>query len=134
MKATYSDFLNSNPNCSSFANNNDAMAIFDFLSKDENIISMIEFADQKKPALIGCVIELEKFFDAMPNPLVDFNDGFTRTVVGRMVKAVLEPFGYTTTANKDFPRACGAKYFTSAMCYSLTGPASMRVVKHIEEI
>ena len=134
MKATYIDFISANPNCSNFEDNKDAQKVFDFLNQDENIIKMIEFADQGKPALAGCVFELEAFFDAMNSTILDFNDGFTRTVIGRMIKAILEPFGYLVTKQKDFTKNRKGKYFTSASCYSLTGPASMQIVKRVEEI
>ena len=74
MKATYNDFISANPNCSNYADNKDAQRIFKFLNQDENIIKMIEFADQGKPALAGCVFELEAFFDAMNSKEIDFND------------------------------------------------------------
>ena len=134
MKATYADFLASNLNCSNYATNVDARKIFDFLNEDKNIIKMIEYADQGKPALAGCVFELEEYFDKMLNPSIDFNDGFTRTVIGRMAKTIIEPFGYRVTKQKDFTKNKKGKYFTSASCYSLTGPASMQIVKIVAEI
>ena len=88
MKATYSGFITDNKNCSGFEFNTDANRIFDFLNQDEIIIKMAEYADQGKPALAGCVLELEQFYEEMDNPMIDFSDGFTRTVVGRMIKNV----------------------------------------------
>ncbi len=134
MKATYADFLAANPNCSKFDANTDAIAIFDFLNQDANIISMIDSAKMGKPALSGCISELEIFYGQMQNPTIDLTDGFTRTVIGRMVKAILEPFGYLPTVQKSFPKKYSVKYFSSASCYKESGPATMRVVKHIEEI
>ena len=134
MKATYIDFISANPNCSNYADNKDAQRIFDFLNKDENIIKMVEFADQGKPALAGCVFELENYFDDMNSKTIDFNDGFTRTVIGRMIKTILEPFGYLVTKQKDFTKNRKGKYFTSASCYALTGPAFMHIVKRVEEL
>ena len=134
MKATYNDFIFSNPNCSGFAAKKDAQSVFDFLNRDENIIKMIEYADQGKPALAGCVFELEAFYEAMNSHEIDFKDGFTRTVVGRMVKNILEPFGYLVTKQKDFTKSRKGKYFTSASCYALEGTASMRIVKRVEAI
>ena len=135
MKAVYSDFITDNKNCSGFKSNKDAEKIFDFLNQDEIIIKMAECADQSKPALAGCVLELEQFYDGMENPKIDFNDGFTRTVVGRMVKSILKPFGYRVDGKKDFPKNCKGKYFTSASCYKLdTSCATMRIVKRIEPV
>lgn len=92
MKATFNDFLNENPNCSKFAGNPDAIAIFGLLSKDEKIIMMIDASEASKPALTPCVSELEAFYDSLESPQVDFTDGFTHTAVGRMVKTILSPF------------------------------------------
>ena len=135
MKATYSGFITDNKNCSGFEFNTDANRIFDFLNQDEIIIKMAEYADQGKPALAGCVLELEQFYEEMDNPTIDFSDGFTRTVVGRMIKSILKPFGYQVEKQKDFPKNRKGKYFASASCYKLdTSEATMRIVKRIEEI
>lgn len=133
MKATYNDFLLANPNCSKFVSNSDAKALFDLLNEDSNIIKMIDFAERGKPALAGCVSDVEIYFDRLQNPAIDLRDPFTRTVIGRMVKTVLEPFGYLPTVQKIFPKGCTTKYFSSASCYKLTGSATMCVVKRIEE-
>jgi len=134
MKATYQDFIDGNHNCSGFADNADAMRVFDFLNQDHIIIQMAEAADQDKPALSGCVFDLEAFFDSMTAPSIDFNDSFTRTAVGRMAKTILAPFGYRVTKQKDFVKTRKGRYFSSASCYALTGPASMQIVKRVEEI
>ena len=134
MKATYNDFIMANPNCSGFESNKEAQQIFEFLNRDENIIRMAEFADQGKPALAGCVYQLEAFYESMSGGGIDFGDGFTRTAVGRMVKTILAPFGYQVTKQKDFPKSRKAAYFTSASCYALTGKATMRIVKRVEAV
>ena len=139
MKATYEDFIKANPTCSSFEHNPDARKVFDFLNQDENIIKMIDFSDLGKPALAGCVLELETFFDGLTNPTFDFNEGFNRKVDGRMIKSILEPFGYGVDRQKELPANKDRKYFKSASCYNrndinLANSATMRVVKRIEEI
>lgn len=133
MKATFNDFLTDNPNCSKYNGNADAITVFDILSKDENIIGMIDASEAGKPALSACVSEIEAWFDNQPSPSIDFNDGFTRTAVGRMVKSILEPFGYKVTVQKDLPKASKGKYFTSASCYEKSGIATMKVVRTIAE-
>jgi len=134
MKATFNDFLAENPNCSKYNGNPDAITIFDMLSKDENIISMIDASEAGKPALSACVDEIEAFFDSQQNPTLDLTDGFTRTVVGRMIKTILAPFGYEVTVQKDLPKASKGKYFTSASCYTKSGTATMKVVRTIAEV
>jgi len=134
MKAAFSDFLADNPNCSKYDGNPDAIAIFDILSKDENIIAMIDASEAGKPALSACVEEIEAFFDNQTNSTIDLNDGFTRTAIGRMIKTILAPFGYQVTVQKDLPKSSRGKYFTSASCYTKSGPATMKVIRTIAEV
>ena len=51
-----------------------------------------------------------------------------------MVRVVLEPFGYLPKSQKDIPKRFNAEFVTSATVYAKTGSATMRVVKHIEEV
>lgn len=134
MKATFNDFIAENPNCSKFDGNPDAIAIFDLMSTDESIISMVDASEGGKPALAACVYEVEAYFDSMAKPTLDLKDGFTRTVVGRMIKTILNPFGYEVTVQKDLPKASRGKYFTSASCYEKTGTATMKVVRTIAAV
>jgi len=134
MKTTFKEFLAANPNCSKYGGNTDAISLFDILSKDENIISMIDASEAGKPGLSACVSEIETWFDNQTNPTIDFTDSFTRTVVGRMVKSILDPFGYQVTVQKDLPKTSKGKYFASASCYEKSGIASMKVVRTISEV
>lgn len=134
MKATYQDFLSANPNCNQYAQNSDAIALFKLINTDDLIIKMIDSCDRGKPALAGCVSEIEAYFDSLAHPTLDLKDSFTRTAVGRMIKAILEPFGYRPTTQKSLQKECHANYFVSASCYSLVAPATMRVVKRIEAV
>lgn len=134
MKATFNDFLQQNPNCTKYKSNPDAISLFNFLNTDQHVLQMLDYADRGKPALAGCIEEMESFFDALPLPTMDMKDPFTRTVVGRMVKAILAPFGYRPTIQKSFPKGCCSRYFSTASCYAPGGPASLKVVKRIEPV
>lgn len=134
MKATFNDFIAENPNCSKFDGNPDAIAIFDLLSKDDSIIAMIDISEAGKPALTARAIEVEAYYDNLSNPAIDLKDGFTRTVVGRMIKTILNPFGYEVTVQKNLPKASKGEYFTSASCYAKTGTATMKVIRIIAEV
>jgi hypothetical protein len=123
-----------NPNCQKLRGNIDAEAIFNILSKDENIIAMLEISDLGKPALSACIKEIEKYFDLQKAPTFDLNEGFSKQAVGRMVKTIIKPFGYETHIQRELPKSCASKYFTSATCYRKTGIATMKVVKTIVEI
>ena len=83
IKAIYDDFIFASPNRSAYRDNKDAQRIFDFLNEDEIIIRMIESADTGRPALAGCVFELEEFYKSNKSTSLDFGDPFTHTVVGK---------------------------------------------------
>ena len=142
MKATYNDFLENNKNCSKFASNKDAIEVFNFLNQDDNIIKMIDYCDAKKPALLACVLDLEAFVAQLSHPTIDLTDSFTRTVIGRMIKSILKPFGYWPKAQKPFPpnytdeKGRKVQYFASAHTYALTKreEATMKITKCVTEI
>ena len=129
MKATFSDFVHDNPNCSKFHTDPDAISIFNLLSQDANIIAMIDASEAGKPALSACVINVEVC--AQSSQSINLTDGFTRTAIGRMIKTILKPFGYEVDKQKNLAKNLGATYFTSASCYKMTGHASMKVVRTI---
>lgn len=134
MKATFEDFIKENPNCSGFYDLADARELFNLLSKDENIIKMIEISEMKKPALVACLNDIHEWYENKGQCELNLLDSFTKTVVGRMIKSILAPFGYRVTKQKDIPKAASKKYFSSASCYELLAPeeATLHIVKRIE--
>ena len=96
-KAKYDDFLTQNPNCSKFKGNTDAIAIFDLLNEDTTIINTIAACQHNQPAFTACALPIEHLMDNKANPTIDLNDKFTRTVIGRMLKTILAPFGFEPT-------------------------------------
>lgn len=136
MKTSYAAFIEANPNCSKYESDPVAQSIFEMLSQDEAIIAMAAAADQNKPALGPCVQMVENYAATLTTPSFDIENDFERTVVGRMVKAILEPFGYRVTTQKDLPKQWKGRYFSSASCYALSAPdeAVMRIVKKVEAV
>ena len=134
MKATFTDFLNENPTCVKFADNSDAKKLFDFLSEEINIIDMIAVCDLNKPALAACACKIEKFVEANALSQIDLTDKFTRTMIGRMIKTILSPFGYLPTTQTDLPLNARGQIFTSGTRYEKKGYATMEIVKTIREI
>lgn len=134
MKCSFQDFLNQNPNCGKFDGKAEAILIFEYLSRDDSIIRMIEACDHGKPALMPVAREIEELLAAVTEPAISFEDHFTKQAVGLMIKCILKPFGYVVGEQKMLPRGCGAKQFKSASCYSFdpAAGATMRVVKRIE--
>lgn len=135
MKATYDDFIRENPTCAKMADSAVPQALFDLLSEDASILAMIDASEQGKPALSGCVRQVEKFLEDHPASYFDVSNPTVRQTVGCMVKTILRPFGYRVTKQKNLPKGAGT-YFASASCYALSVPkeATMRVIKKIEEI
>ena len=135
MKSTFQDFIEQSPNCTKFDGVAEAILVFEFLSKDESIIQMIEACDNGKPALVPVAKAIEDLLDGMSNPAISFDDHFTKQAVGLMVKCILKPFGYLVADQKILPRNCGAKKFKSASCYKFSpeAGATMRIVKRIEK-
>jgi len=137
MKATFSDFIAQNPNCSKFAENEDAMYIFDFLSRDLAIILMLEACDAGKPALTPWAKSIERviLYD-LKNSTLSLDDNFTKQAIGLMVKTILDPFGYSVWKQKNLPKGAESEKFQSASVYrrDVLKKATMRVAKNIEEV
>ncbi|MDE7405551.1 MAG: hypothetical protein K2M89_01590 [Clostridiales bacterium] len=120
MKTTFEQFIAANPTCGKFKDNADARRIFNIISWRENILKMMDMSEFGKPALAGCVKEIEEFCDSDNNKSIDLRDDFTRKMIGRMVKSVLEPYGYRVDKQKDIPQKACSKYFSTASCYVAT--------------
>ena len=89
MKTTFEQFIAANPTCGKFKDNADARRIFNIISWRENILKMMDMSEFGKPALAGCVKEIEEFCDSDNNKSIDLRDDFTRKMIGRMVKSGL---------------------------------------------
>jgi len=134
MKATFEDFLAEHRTCSNFASNADAKAIFNLMSKDENIIRMIDVTEAGRPALLGCLQEIESYYDTLANPTFKLAEMYPRTAVGRMVTTIIKPFGYEPIKQVNFSKTNKGKYFGSATRYEKNGTARLRVVRTIERV
>ncbi|MGE5457895.1 MAG: hypothetical protein ACM3RX_06035 [Methanococcaceae archaeon] len=116
MFSKYSDFVREHTRYHSLANDQDFKDIFDFLSKKDNIAKMLEVTKWEKPALSGCIKELE---DEFPFILSwSPKDYFKKQAVGYMVKVVLEPFGYVPDIQKRIAPPLN-RTFSSATVYKL---------------
>ena len=104
------------------------------MSEDENIINMIEVSETGKPALLGCLKEVENYYDSLKNPIFDLTDNFTRTAVGRMVATILSPFGYKPVVQVNFSKTNKGKYFSSATRYEKTETPTLRIKRTIEKV
>lgn len=134
MKATFENFVSSAPFCKKFEKNFYYQQVFDFLSEDETIIKMIEASENGRPALAACCQELEKQCKNFPESEFTFNNE-TKQNIGRMIKIILEPFGYIPNSTKGIPNQISTQ-FKNASCYSFDNEAkpTLKVVKRIEQV
>lgn len=98
-----------------------AKDVYDFLTTPEIICAMLLISRNGLPALSAVVEQLEKNFQASTTfPLNDFRN---RQSVGKMVKYILEKFGYSPIANGLDKRAqlqgwTNASLFKTAAVYA----------------
>ena len=134
MKSTFIDFLSSSPIYKNICDTPEAQHIFEnILSKDANIIAMIDAIEANKPALSGCIQEVEDYHRQQSPSTFDLQHRSFRNALGTMVKVVLEPFGYQKYSQKRLPKRQSG-IIVSASTYALTGQATLKVVRKIERV
>lgn len=67
MNTTYQDFIWENPNCSKYAEDPTAQAIFELLSQEEAIEAM----KREAPALGSCALQIEAYIESLTEPSFD---------------------------------------------------------------
>ena len=112
----FQDFLDETPICSKLEGNAMAEAAFEELSKIPNIYKMIVMSDKGEPALAACISDVEKLLRQQNQ--FDLNVDFNKQALGRMVKTILEPFGYYPVKEKPIREGLSG-FVTSAAVYSL---------------
>ncbi len=135
MNANFIDFIDQNPNCTKFLGDREMLKTFEFLSEDSNIITMIDASEEGTPALLPLAAGVEQIFaDAGRKDMLEID--FSKQSIGKMVKTILEPFGYLVNKKITFPENTDAKQFKSASTYTFEPKAnrSMEVVKIVRAI
>ena len=124
MKATFNEFITQNPTWKDFSDNADAEIVYSILARPASIDSMISAIAEKKPALTPCVMAIEDLLEDLPDTTMPLERDRNRQAVGLMVKAVLEPHGYTPIRDtsgdaktKPLPDESRARYFKEAAVY-----------------
>lgn len=113
----FQDFLDETPICSKLEGNAMAEAAFEELCKIPNIYKMIVMSEKGEPALAACISDVEKLLGQQDE--FDLNVDFNKQALGRMVKTILEPFGYSWTGQEKPIRRELSDFITSAAVYSL---------------
>lgn len=111
--------------------NTDAQNVFSFLSKPSTIHNMMAFCEVGLPAISGIVSTLEdNYANAITFPLIDFRN---RQLVGKMVKYILDFYGYTPQTGGLDERAklrnfSKSQYFKTASVYALTKAPQHKII------
>lgn len=136
MKAKFSDFEAECPIYRKYFSSHVARYIFEeVLSRDDTIIAMIDYSNAGKPALAACVLEIERHCLMHSTDVFSLDKNSAKQALGRMVKVVLNPFGYLPSKLKRIARPHDpANKVVSAHTYAKTGPAKLHVVRRIEPV
>lgn len=137
MLATFDDYIQQNPHCRKFENDDDMHNVFEFLSREYILLQMLAASDAGKPAIAPVAENIEHFFiDSSKAHDNSLDDNFTRQAIGLMAKTILAPFGYVVWKQKDLPKGSRATKFQSASTYRFdpAAPRTMRVIRRIEQI
>jgi hypothetical protein len=131
MKKTFKEFIAEAPRYKKLYQIREVQYLFEAIfSRDDVIIMMIQESERNKPALEGCVEEVESYCLSLTPNAFDIQSHFCRQAIGRMIKSVLEPFGYTKYGEKRLSKRNGG-IITSASTYKKTISATLCVLSHI---
>lgn len=130
-KATWENFCREKLISRDLEANPAAKKIFDFLNEDEKIYMMIQTVKLGKPVMQMIVDDLEKFADEN-NLNEEFNlaEDVSRTTVGRMIRTILEPFGYVSSGTQ---KTFKAKYFRSSSTYNFAPEKVQMIARAVVE-
>lgn len=110
--------------------------VMDFLVKPESVLKMIIASEMGLPVLTLIGRELEKKFDEHSNfPVVHLGsnkNATSRQNVGRMIKVVMEQYGYTPvdgglSEQARIPAVSGTDYFSTSGIYKKTDKAKYEI-------
>ena len=93
--------------------NFDGEKVCDYLSEPRQVGALIHAAENGRPALEGCVQELERLHGGLPG--CDLSDDTVRQSVGKIVAAILKEYGYQPGIH--IPLKIETQWFTSASLY-----------------
>jgi hypothetical protein len=111
----FEDFLNGNPTYSGLRGNAMAETAFEELSRIPSIYKMTAASNAGEPAISACIGDIERLLGQQSQ--FDLNSNFNKQALGRMVKTILEPFGYSRVSRKRIRKGL-SNFVTSAAVYS----------------
>lgn len=130
---TFDDFISSFSTNSCVKNSKTGEAVFNLIMSDSIRIKMYDCLIAGITPLTACAEEIESLCSNDPNCDLDLSNNTVRQTIGRMVKASVIPFGYTSVSNSKarIPKSINSKYFNISSKYTYIGNAIQTVEKRI---
>ena len=94
-------------------NNSDGEKVCNYLNDPRQVGALIHTAETGRPALEGCVQELERVHGNLPG--CDFANETVRQSIGKIVAAILKEYGYKSGAEE--PIKIETQWFKNASLY-----------------
>ena len=108
MKTSFRQFLQQAKRYKNKCESTEAEFLYEhILSRDQTITQMIHLSDLNKPALLACIDEIEEYCTSLDVEIFDIQKTFYRQAIGRMVKSILQPFGYIKYGEKRLHKRLG---------------------------
>lgn len=106
-------------------------SLYELLMEEQNQIAMVEASGVGKPAIEACVRQIEEYVAAHPESGIDLSDNHTKQSLGRVVKYILEPFGYVPDKKRVISKKSGSNSITSGTIYKLKKQPKLIIEKRI---
>ncbi|MDF2606977.1 MAG: hypothetical protein K0S34_1172 [Bacillales bacterium] len=131
----FNEFIKVSPVKQDLLQNQDAIKAFEFIKSPASIVNMIVFSKSSLPVVSGIAKDLEIILDRSSFPMSDRNN---RIIVGRMIRYILDYYGYTplnnATVDKRLRNFSDARYFKTSAVYTKSHQAKLRVELVIRQI
>lgn len=144
MLNSFSGFLSGSHRYKNICDNMEMEHIFtNILSREENIIKMVNAIEHDITPVSVCTKEIEEYLSLIPNPSITLDRNIDtakadifRQAIGAMIAYILQPFGYEKIpgGNRPIPSAYKGKHLYSGARYAKTGHATLQIKQKIVPI
>ena len=135
MKPAFSSFVSSFPTNKVVEHSSTAKHIYDDIILNDSVrIKFVEASENNRPALSACAKEIEDYCLNDPTCDLDLTNDTVKQTIGRMVKASISPFGYTTKNKSRLSSELKLQFFVTAKNYEYTGGETQKIVKKIIDL
>lgn len=144
MLKTFDDFLKAYPRYTKYCRGTVLENAFnDIVSKEANIIKMIQVIQNGVTPISIIAKEIEQYVSSHPDETVTLDRNVDekradtcRQAIGAMIATVISPFGYEKIKgqNRPIPLAYKGDFLSTGATYQKTGTATMQIVLTIVPI